>query len=350
MKKVLVLAVVAMLLGGACTQVQFVEAVGLAMKAEYPAAERAHDLFDRLEWDREQGAQCGEPWPDDVAASGRYCYEGRIVTDTALSEDRHLHVYFHEFAHALDDDAGLLRGFLEEKAPDGCEEISDHACDNMAEYRAEVFERVMMYNASEKLKFFGVPALLHGYDKPEPWMVLLVDGIVADREVPSSVFDVPGHVLDAGVSAGETSLTLTWSPPASDGGSPLLYYKVCRSQALGSPVCVELHKEANRFTFTGLSPATAYEVSISAWNKVGESRRSTGETLTRGVPATTATTTTTPPPSNCHPAYIPCLPNLPGDALNCGNLSSSQKPVQVRTIGVDPYRLDGNKDGRGCTS
>ena len=52
----------------------------------------------------------------------------------------------------------------------------------------------------------------------------------------------------------------------------------------------------------------------------------------------------------CHPAYIPCLPNLPGDAVNCGDLSSAQKPVQVLAIGVDPYRLDRDGDGWGCTS
>ena len=50
--------------------------------------------------------------------------------------------------------------------------------------------------------------------------------------------------------------------------------------------------------------------------------------------------------SDCHPAYEPCLPNLPGDALNCGD----QKPVRVKEIGVDPYSLDRDGDGRGCTS
>ena len=66
----------------------------------------------------------------------------------------------------------------------------------------------------------------------------------------------------------------------------------------------------------------------------------------------TPTTTTTLAVADdlCHPAYIPCLPNLPGDALNCGDLSSAQKPVQVRTIGVDPYRLDRDRNGFGCTS
>ena len=63
---------------------------------------------------------------------------------------------------------------------------------------------------------------------------------------------------------------------------------------------------------------------------------------------TPATETDTTGESDCHPAYSPCLPNLPGDALNCGHISSSLKPVRVLTIGVDPYRLDRDRDGWGC--
>lgn len=85
------------------------------------------------------------------------------------------------------------------------------------------------------------------------------------------------------------------------------------------------------------------------------------------LPAPTPTPTTTPPtPSpapttptttalevstaDCHPDYEPCIPNLPGDALNCGDLNSNQKPVTVLKIGVDPYRLDRDNNGAGCTS
>ena len=50
----------------------------------------------------------------------------------------------------------------------------------------------------------------------------------------------------------------------------------------------------------------------------------------------------------CHPAYKPCIPHLSGDALNCGDLSSSQKPVTVRVPDVDPYRLDRDGDGSAC--
>lgn len=56
------------------------------------------------------------------------------------------------------------------------------------------------------------------------------------------------------------------------------------------------------------------------------------------------------PVSDCHPAYEPCLPNLAGDALNCGDLTADQKPVRVKETGVDPYRLDRDGDGWGCTS
>ena len=62
------------------------------------------------------------------------------------------------------------------------------------------------------------------------------------------------------------------------------------------------------------------------------------------------TTISTQQASDCHPAYEPCLPNLPGDALNCGDLRSDQKPVTVLVVGDDPYRLDRDGDGRGCTS
>ena len=70
------------------------------------------------------------------------------------------------------------------------------------------------------------------------------------------------------------------------------------------------------------------------------------------VPIQTAASTSVEAANDdlCHPSYIPCLPNLPGDAVNCGDLSGSQKPVEVRTIGVDPYRLDRDRDGQACES
>ena len=52
----------------------------------------------------------------------------------------------------------------------------------------------------------------------------------------------------------------------------------------------------------------------------------------------------------CHPAYEPCLPYYLSDEINCGDLDKTQKPVRVKEIGTDPYKLDSEKDGRGCES
>ncbi len=68
------------------------------------------------------------------------------------------------------------------------------------------------------------------------------------------------------------------------------------------------------------------------------------------APAVTTTTATSTPEQGCHPDYSPCIPYLEGDALNCGDLTTAQKPVTVLVAGVDPYRLDRDGDGQGCTS
>ena len=83
-----------------------------------------------------------------------------------------------------------------------------------------------------------------------------------------------------------------------------------------------------------------------------EESTATGDSTTTEAEESTTEEPTTPetPEPDCHPAYSPCLPNLPGDALNCGDLTSDQKPITVLEIGVDPYRLDRDQDGRGCTS
>ena len=68
------------------------------------------------------------------------------------------------------------------------------------------------------------------------------------------------------------------------------------------------------------------------------------------APTVTTATATSTPGEGCHPDYSPCIPYVEGDALNCGDLTAAQKPVTVLVVGVDPYRLDRDGDGQGCTS
>lgn len=50
--------------------------------------------------------------------------------------------------------------------------------------------------------------------------------------------------------------------------------------------------------------------------------------------------------AGCEPGYSPCLPRVAD--LDCADIPASKKPVRV--TGTDPYRLDANHDGWGCTS
>lgn len=57
---------------------------------------------------------------------------------------------------------------------------------------------------------------------------------------------------------------------------------------------------------------------------------------------------------DCHPDYVTCIP-IKGDGsgrgqandLDCGDIDGS---VRLRSVGVDPYRLDADGDGVGCDS
>jgi hypothetical protein len=87
---------------------------------------------------------------------------------------------------------------------------------------------------------------------------------------------------------------------------------------------------------------------IEATNWVAAYRRYLGT-----PPVATASTPTARPTVHagriergCEPGYSPCLPRVAD--LNCSDIPASKTPVRV--TGSDPYRLDANHDGWGCTS
>jgi hypothetical protein len=59
-------------------------------------------------------------------------------------------------------------------------------------------------------------------------------------------------------------------------------------------------------------------------------------------------------PAGCHPAYVTCVA-VKGDGSGRGDANDLDCPaigkrVQLKVIGVDPYRLDADGDGWGCES
>ncbi len=112
------------------------------------------------------------------------------------------------------------------------------------------------------------------------------DGQVAIQFIaaPATVPGAPTALVFSGVTTSE--MTLYWTPPANDGGSPLLGYDV--SVNSGSPVRVTGTSQS----LTGLTSGTTYSVSIRAVNSVGSSASAlTGsqQTVTPGTPTGPAT-------------------------------------------------------------
>ena len=75
------------------------------------------------------------------------------------------------------------------------------------------------------------------------------------------------------VTAGQTTLTVRWSPPAEDGGRTDLYYQVEYSNQdnLGTYTgSVYLGQISRAYTFAGVRPFTQYIVRVTAHNGVSD--------------------------------------------------------------------------------
>lgn len=108
----------------------------------------------------------------------------------------------------------------------------------------------------------GVPASL-----PTGWTIsngVLLGPGAATIKAPSAPLSVSTKVRSS------TSITVIWSLPKSDGGSPITRYCIKSVDiAKGKNVskCVETSNlQALDYKFGGLSPDTSYEFTVAAWN------------------------------------------------------------------------------------
>jgi hypothetical protein len=91
----------------------------------------------------------------------------------------------------------------------------------------------------------------------------------------------PSNVL---ATAGNASANLSWSVPASDGGSPITGYTVISAPADGS--CAVTGTTA---ACTGLNNGTSYTFAVSAVNSVGTGPSASSNAVTPTLPATVPT-------------------------------------------------------------
>jgi hypothetical protein len=132
------------------------------------------------------------------------------------------------------------------------------------------------------------------------------------------------------VQPGRAAATLTWRPPASDGGKPVTgYLAVARSH--GRPtVWATLPRTARRYTFAFLQPGVPWQFSVVAISSRGQ-----------GLPVTHAQRLTLEPGDN---GYIVATAN--GGTFGLGSLSSSGGPGGGRLASAI-VGIAGTADGLG---
>ncbi|MFQ6060222.1 MAG: fibronectin type III domain-containing protein [Thermoplasmata archaeon] len=84
----------------------------------------------------------------------------------------------------------------------------------------------------------------------------------------------PSEPMNLQATAGNNRVTLTWNPPASDGGSEITNYRIYRGNASGDEVLLTTLGNVLTYTDTNVRNGQTYYYWVSAVNVVGEGAQS----------------------------------------------------------------------------
>ena len=106
---------------------------------------------------------------------------------------------------------------------------------------------------------------------------------------PNAPATPPGAPQSLTATAGDAAVVLTWSPPSSDGGSPITNYKVYRGTSHNGETFLADAGPVLAYTDTSVTNGQTYYYEVTAENSVGEGPRSNEVSATPNAPATPPT-------------------------------------------------------------
>src|SRR5207302_1470175 len=105
---------------------------------------------------------------------------------------------------------------------------------------------------------------------------------------PTAPATPPGAPQGLSATAGDATVTLTWSAPSSNGGSPITNYRIYRGTSSNGETLLATISNVLTYTDTAVTNGVTYYYEVSALNSVGEGP------LSNEASATPAATTTVP--------------------------------------------------------
>ena len=156
-----------------------------------------------------------------------------------------------------------------------------------AQIKNTLFSTACTSTTSPSCSTGTVPNTVYGYGR--------TDALRAFNAVTVTVPTVPTAPQNLVATAGNAQVSLSWTAPASNGGSAITNYKVYRSTTSGTETLLTTLGNVQTYTNTGLTNGQAYFYKVSAVNSVGESALSkeASATPTASVPTLHVSSITT---------------------------------------------------------